>query len=212
VSFVPEKNARELQKVREAEQLGRRRKLVLPAPQIGDSELQEIVKIGMAGEQARDMAQESENAATQSLMGDYNPVGMGIAARTPRTPAAADTVAIEARNLRAMTAAQTPLLGEENAAMAEPDAGTGFEGVTPRKSVAQTPNPMLTPLRAAAGAATATQTPFRDELSINTPCTVPVGASPRELRMEAVEQQRPRTTLRLCCPRPRWPKTRTWRW
>lgn len=48
----------------------------------------------------------------------------------------------EARNLRNMTAAQTPLLGEANATL---HAGTGHAGATPRGGPVQTPNPLLTP-------------------------------------------------------------------
>ena len=55
----------------------------------------------------------------------------------------ADNIAIEARNLRALTETQTPLLGGENTPM--PTQGTGFDGITPRTSNLQTPNPLLTP-------------------------------------------------------------------
>ena len=51
---------------------------------------------------------------------------------------------IEARNLIALSNAQTPLLGGENTSLLE---GTGFDGATPRHGVVQTPNPLATPLR-----------------------------------------------------------------
>ncbi len=87
----------------------------------------------------------------------------------------------EARNLRNMTMAQTPLLGEENTPMHEgPGGGTGFEGATPRHQAAFTPNPLATPFRNGISdvgatprgemsmiAGTPLRTPLRDNLSIN---------------------------------------------
>ncbi|KAK9759608.1 Pre-mRNA-splicing factor cef1, partial [Basidiobolus ranarum] len=110
VSFVPG-SSMQLNKLNEAQQLTRRKKLVLPSPQVGESELEEIVKIGMAGENARSIAEESSVDATRGLLGTYSSIQSGLTARTPRTPAAADTVMMEALNLRALTSAQTPLLG-----------------------------------------------------------------------------------------------------
>lgn len=105
-----------------------------------------------------------------------------------------DTVMMEARNLRNMTLAQTPLLGEENTPMhVAPGGGTGFEGATPRHQVAFTPNPLATPRNTEAEvpgatprttngtAATPLRTP-RDNLSINTEGYTPVGDTPREQR------------------------------
>lgn len=51
---------------------------------------------------------------------------------------------VEARNLIALSNAQTPLLGGENTTLLE---GTGFQGATPKHAPIQTPNPMATPLR-----------------------------------------------------------------
>ena len=43
---------------------------------------------------------------------------------------------MEARNLRNMVTAQTPLLGDENTPLhAGPGGGTGFEGATPRHPI-----------------------------------------------------------------------------
>lgn len=51
----------------------------------------------------------------------------------------------EARNLRSLMSAQTPLLGEESQTPLRPGEGTGFGGITPRANVAFTPNPLATP-------------------------------------------------------------------
>lgn len=87
----------------------------------------------------------------------------------------------EARNLRNMTMAQTPLLGEENTPLhADSSGGTGFGGATPVHRTAFTPNPLATPYRAGAdsdvgatprdgsiASSTPLRTPLRDSLAIN---------------------------------------------
>ena len=85
----------------------------------------------------------------------------------------------EARNLRNMVAAQTPLLGDENTPLhTAPGGGTGFEGATPRHQVTFTPNPLATPRqpdglgpgatpRSEMPGATPLRTPLRDNLSLN---------------------------------------------
>ena len=68
---------------------------MLPAPQISDTELEEVVKVGQASEYARQQAEEAgiPDGASQTLLSDY---GGGLTSshglRTPRTPAAQDTV------------------------------------------------------------------------------------------------------------------------
>ncbi|KAI7898940.1 pre-mRNA splicing factor component-domain-containing protein [Cokeromyces recurvatus] len=144
--FVAAKNAKLIMKQQEQEQISKRRKLVLPAPQVGEQELEEIVKSGFEGETAKSLV--VENEVTEGLVGDYAFQTPNLRAmRTPRAPPTNDNLLIEARNLKALSSAQTPLLGGENTALL--DVGTGFEGATPKHSVIQTPNPMATPLRAA---------------------------------------------------------------
>lgn len=88
-NFIPA-STMQLNKLKEAEQISKRRKLMLPAPQVGEGELEEIVKIGFAGENAKSMVDENENAATRGLLGNYSTVGAGMPIRTPRTPAAGE--------------------------------------------------------------------------------------------------------------------------
>ncbi|KAG2222817.1 hypothetical protein INT45_011627 [Circinella minor] len=141
--FVPAKDAK-LIKEQEREQIFKRRKLVLPAPQVGEAELEDIVKQGTNTENARSLVDdEGEGGMTSGLMGEYTSTPKNLPTRTPRAPPSADNISIEARNLRALTETQTPLLGGENTPM--PTQGTGFDGVTPRTSTLQTPNPLLTP-------------------------------------------------------------------
>ena len=119
---------------------------------------------------------------------------------------------MEARNLRNMTIAQTPLLGDENTPLhAAPGGGTGFEGATPRHSVAFTPNPLATPFRAQEGGsnvgatprvgATPMQTPLRDNLAIN-PADVGSGvtSAKRALRAGFQSLPKPENNFELLVP------------
>lgn len=165
---MPARDA-QIQKLKEAEQIQKRRQLALPAAQVGDAELEEIVKIGQAGQTARAHVSEG-NEATAGLLGEYEGLGHARMARTPRTAPQEDTILSEARNLRNLTQAQTPLLGEEATPLYS-GAGTGFSGATPKHQVAFTPNPLATP-RDASGApssagVTPLRTPSRDDLGIN---------------------------------------------
>lgn len=109
-----------------------------------------------------------------------------------------DNVMAEARNLRNMMAAQTPLLGEENTPLHGPSVGTGFEGATPRHDVAATPNPLassarggvLTSTRTVPGVGTTPlRTPFRDDLNINDDASV-YGETPMNDRRRLAESRR----------------------
>jgi pre-mRNA-splicing factor CDC5/CEF1 len=92
-NFVLASNMK-VNKIQEAEQIAKRRKLVLPTPQVGESELEQIVKVGFAGQNAANL-DEDGNAATAGLVGDYSitPSG-GQPARTPRTTAASMYISI----------------------------------------------------------------------------------------------------------------------
>ena len=165
--------AGQMQKIREAEQSSKRRSLVLPAPQVGESELEDIVKMGMVGERASRMAGQGENDATRDLVGNYSSMVQSTPIRTPRAPPQEDHIANEVRNIRALTEQQSSLLGGENTPLHEGAGTTGFEGATPRRNVIATPNPMATPLQrgmngTAMGGPSATplRTP-RDNFAIN---------------------------------------------
>uniref|UniRef100_A0A5F8HHZ1 Cell division cycle 5-like protein n=1 Tax=Monodelphis domestica TaxID=13616 RepID=A0A5F8HHZ1_MONDO len=161
----------------------KRSKLVLPAPQISDAELQEVVKVGQASEIARQTAEESGimNSASSTLLSEYNVTNNSIALRTPKTPAAQDRILQEAQNLMALTNVDTPLKGGLNTPLHESD----FSGVTPQRQIIQTPNtvlstPFRTPSHGAEGltprggmtpkpvvGTTPGRTPLRDKLNIN---------------------------------------------
>ncbi|TMS04394.1 Cell division cycle 5-like protein [Larimichthys crocea] len=122
-----------------AEFTKKRSKLVLPTPQISDVELEEVVKLGVASEVARQAAEESEsgNSASSALLSEYSVTNtMATGLRTPRTPAVQDRILQEAQNLMALTNIDTPLKGGLNTPLHESD----FSGVTPQRQQIQTPN------------------------------------------------------------------------
>lgn len=86
--FVAAREA-QIKKLKEQEQVIRRRKLNLPLPQVGERELEDIVKIGQAGEQARELVGADTDGATGRLLGEYEGLGQAKMARTPRTSAPA---------------------------------------------------------------------------------------------------------------------------
>ncbi|WVQ80345.1 pre-mRNA-splicing factor CEF1 [Cryptococcus sp. DSM 104549] len=196
--FVAAREA-QIKRLKEQEQVIRRRRLNLPMPQVGEAELDDIVKIGQAGELARELVG-GENKATEGLLGEYEALSQARMARTPRTGQQADNIMTEARNIRNLVNAQTPLLGDENTPLhGGPVGGTGFDGATPRHGVAATPNPLAgaTPARGALTTprtvpgvgATPARTPFRDNLSINDDTSV-YGETPRDEKRRLAESRR----------------------
>lgn len=171
------RNEEQIRKLKEAEQITKRRKLDLPAAQVDDDELEAIVKIGQAGERARSLVEEGPSDATDRLLEKYSTLDSAHTARTPQVAANEDALKREARNLRLMSTAQTPLLGDANADL--PTAQT-FVDQTPGSFTPQTPNPLLTPAlrngrsaeskretRSDMDRGTLQQTPLRDNLGLN---------------------------------------------
>ncbi|KAI8317259.1 Pre-mRNA-splicing factor [Colletotrichum sp. SAR11_240] len=188
-SFQAAMKAGQMQKIREAEQSSKRRALNLPAPQVSEGELEEIVKMGMVGERANIMARESENDATRGLVSEYSTLNNSAPIRTPRAPAQEDHIANEIRNIRALTNTQSSLLGGENTPLHEGAESTGFDGIAPRKQTVATPNPMATPMHANGVGQTPArvgQTPMRtprDSFALNANDGTMVGVTPRDVKM-----------------------------
>ncbi|KAK6911332.1 Pre-mRNA splicing factor component Cdc5p/Cef1, C-terminal [Dillenia turbinata] len=172
-------------KLNDPETVRKRSKLILPAPQISDHELEEIAKMGYASDLAGGEELAEGSGATRALLASYaqTPRQGMTPLRTPqRTPAGkGDAIMMEAENLARLRESQTPLLGGENPELHPSD----FSGVTPKKKEIQTPNPMLTPSATPGGMGltprigmtpsrdgysygmTPKGTPIRDELHIN---------------------------------------------
>ena len=162
--------AGQMQKLREADQQSRRRALNLPAPQVSDAELEEIVKMGLAGDRAIKAAGE-DVADGKGLASNYTNMVGATPIRTPRAPAQEDHIANSIRDIRALTETQSSLLGGENTPLHTGASSTGFEGVAPRRNEMVTPNPMATPRQPATNGvngvgATPLRTP-RDNYALN---------------------------------------------
>ncbi|KAF8463533.1 pre-mRNA splicing factor cef-1 [Kalaharituber pfeilii] len=190
-AFASAAAAGKMQKIREAEQLSKRRSLVLPAPQVSETELEAIVKMGVMGEAAQNMARQSDNDATRGLVSDYTAINTGAPIRTPRAPPSQDHIANEIRNIKALTETQSSLLGGENTPL-HTTGTTGFDGIAPRKQVISTPNPLATPFRGGPGAGPGAtplrpgETPLRtprDSLAINTPNGFGPAMTPRDMKL-----------------------------
>ncbi|GFZ14351.1 cell division cycle 5 [Actinidia rufa] len=144
-------------KLNDPETVRKRSKLMLPAPQISDHELEEIAKMNYASDLLTGSEELTEGSgATRALLANYS--------QTPR---------------QGMTPLRTP---QRTPAELHP---SDFSGVTPKKREIQTPNPMLTPSATPGGVgmtpmlgmtpsrdaysfgATPKGTPIRDELHIN---------------------------------------------
>ena len=96
------------------EPIKKRSKLVLPAPQISDIELEQVVKLGQATEMAKQQVSENGTIATETLLGDYNLTPDLHKLRTPQLPSIQDSVLNQAHNLNILSTVQTPLLGGSN--------------------------------------------------------------------------------------------------
>jgi len=82
-----ERRAKQLQRLKAAEQLARRRPLNLPTPQVSEAEMEDIVKMGLSGESVRGLVDELGTDASRGLLSDYSRMGTSAPARTPMTPA-----------------------------------------------------------------------------------------------------------------------------
>jgi pre-mRNA-splicing factor CDC5/CEF1 len=180
--------AGQMQKIREAEQSSKRRGLNLPAPQVSESEMEDIIKMGLAAEKASKMSGDEE--FTRGLLGDYTTLIGNTPIRTPLAAPEEDRVANEIKNIRALTETQSSLLGGENTPLHEGGSSTGFDGIAPRRQDIVTPNPMATPFRQANGmgatpvpGATPLRTP-RDHLNLNREVGGGqlIGSTPRDIR------------------------------
>lgn len=193
--FAAAAKAGQMQRIREAEQNSKRRGLVLPQPQVGEGELENIIKMGMSGERAHQLSRADDSDATKALVGDYSGMIGATPSRTPRAPKEEDRIANEIRNARARTETQSALLGGDNTPIHEGEATTGYGGVMPSKQQLRTPNPLatprangtpslgMTPMRSSTGpGATPLRTP-RDSFRLNQADQYTVQQSPRELKL-----------------------------
>jgi len=119
-----------INKLNDPQQLRKRTSLNLPAPQLADEELEQIVKMGA---DAAALAAQSADSSTVGLVQSYGETPGSTPLRTPRQQ---NTILVEAQDAIARNSMQTPLYGDENPQMHETD----WAGALPRKTGGITPN------------------------------------------------------------------------
>lgn len=137
----PSRHEEALRRMQEADKVSKRRKLMLPQAQVSEADMEQIIKLGHAGEEARALVEHGESA-TEGLLGTYTPIERPAPDATPARVPVADALVREARELHARTVTQTPLLVDENV-------------------------PMPSTTRPSEPASTPAATPYRDALGLN---------------------------------------------
>ncbi|KAF2030151.1 hypothetical protein EK21DRAFT_66239 [Setomelanomma holmii] len=205
--------AAQMQRIREAEQSSKRRALTLPAPQVGDAELEDIVKMGLTGERAV-TGVGSDNIATQGLIGNYSSIVGNTPIRTPMAPKEEDVIANEVRNARLRTETQSVLLGGDNPHLVGDEAPTSLSAPSSRHQII-TPNPLATPFRQTNGGAGATPmrqapgaTPMRtprDTLRLNEEdgAMQLVGQTPRDIKLREDAKKQDLKSRLAALPKPK---------
>ncbi|KAL6706498.1 Pre-mRNA-splicing factor cef1 [Coniothyrium glycines] len=205
--------AAQMQRIREAEQSSKRRALVLPAPQVGEAELEDIVKMGMVGERAI-TAGGGDNIATQGLVGNYSSITGNTPIRTPMAPKEEDFVANEIRNARLRTETQSALLGGDNPDLVDDEAPVSLQPGAASRHQIVTPNPLATPFRQADGGAGATParqgpgaTPMRtprDNFRLNDDSGMQlIGQTPRDIRLREDAKRKDLKSRLAALPKPK---------
>merc|ERR1719356_1449962 len=160
-----ENNMEHLLKKRVVQPWNQRNKLVLPSPQISDAELQEVVKLGKASQQAKELTADGENG---ELLSDYSSMTPQRTLSASATPApATDAINKQAQHILALNETESALKGGDNnflrgedaemfdESQAEKENIGDFSGVTPARQAVPTPNRVIaTPSRTPGGGAT----------------------------------------------------------
>ncbi|KAG5437464.1 hypothetical protein PCANB_000892 [Pneumocystis canis] len=167
--FQASENARNIKKLKDAEKLSKRRKLVLPDPQINDNEVEEVVKLSKTGEYAKSLVSMTENEVTKGFIDQYSHINTTVPIRTPRISAQEDNLIIEARNLKALTQQQSSLFKDENTPFHQA-IETTFNKEIPKNTSIVTPNPLVMSFSQNNISTKSNSTPFRtprDDFNIN---------------------------------------------
>ncbi|KAI9168112.1 Pre-mRNA-splicing factor cef1 [Blastocladiella emersonii ATCC 22665] len=167
--------------------------LNLPAPQITEQEVAELAKAGATGPLL-------PAGADSDLLTEYSATPRAPL-RTPRM-AVVDSVRQHARAIVQDKTLQTPLLGEEQDHIDHslPRATTILPpSQTPGGAVPDTPRSSIVP---GTPHTSASATPYRDRMGINTPRDTPF-ETPREQRMRALQSRSHLKQALLALPKPK---------
>ncbi|KAJ2564395.1 Pre-mRNA-splicing factor cef1 [Coemansia sp. RSA 1813] len=163
----------------EAEQLAKRKKLVLPLPQVSNSELETTAKLGQQGALSKELVGGTDGGAlSDTLLGNYSETPSTTVARASRTPAQLDCLTNKGFAHYAGYVSSWRRINTETS------------GAMPHGDSAATPNPFATSFRpsaqgGASGANGSGKDPsaVRDELGLNTSAQE-IGATPRERKVD----------------------------
>lgn len=189
--------AERLLALNQEDKIAKRRKLVLPAPQVTEDELEQIVKHGSRGDKTREQYGADESV-TGTLVGDYkDTTALGGGAetfRTPQVPMGQDKILQSVRDIHALSNEQSSLLGQSNTPLH--DASFSSRTALPTRTALQTPNPLA--LQGGSAGHNNLQTPRRDGLGVN---RVGVEATPREaLRRRFASLPKPLNNFDIVIP------------
>ncbi|KNE66679.1 hypothetical protein AMAG_19493 [Allomyces macrogynus ATCC 38327] len=157
----------------DTEKTTKRAPLHLPAPQVTTEEIERLAKMG-----ATAVPVDVDMSGPESdLVSEYAMTPVRMPQRTPRM-AVVDSVRQQARSLVQARDLNTPLLGEvQPEHQLEPATSILPPSQTPRPGVPMTPSVAATPRTSASA------TPYRDRMGINTPSHVGSGLdTPRDAR------------------------------
>lgn len=178
----------ELRRSREQEQMAKRRRLELPDAIVGQHELDDIVKMGLASEVSRNLV--DNQGPNEGLLGDYGraPLAHVAESRSVRSERRDDNIMREALDLRRMQNMQTPLLQDST----DRDEGRDGAGETTQPASRRmlqgraTPLPLQDSVSNAGSTATPLRTPLRDNLGLNVGDTSSMFSSaPQQARRSA---------------------------
>ncbi|ODQ67330.1 hypothetical protein NADFUDRAFT_64473 [Nadsonia fulvescens var. elongata DSM 6958] len=171
-----------LLEMQDADQASKRRKLVLPSPQVEDSEFENIVKMGSKGEEVKEKYSGADTV-TGTLIGDYQATPLPQTTRAFQvTSQNEDRLYQATREARIMTGNQISLLSNE---AGEPIVDTENPFAKPDKLPSNRKFPT-------------TETPRRDGLGVN---QSEIGATPSEvLRRSFMSLPKPKNDFEIVLP------------
>lgn len=163
--------AERLLELNQSDKISKRRKLVLPAPQVNEEELEQIVKYGTRGDRAREKYNDADSV-TGTLMTEYSESVIREPTRTPQVNRSDDRILQSVRDIHALANEQSSLLGDVNTPLHDSTFSSGI--ILPNHEIVQTPNALKT----------ISQTPRRDGLGVN---KADIAATPREVLRRGFE-------------------------
>ncbi|ANB15857.1 Cef1p [Sugiyamaella lignohabitans] len=176
--------AEKLHQLSQADQVAKRRKLMLPQPQVGVNELEQIIKHTRRGDEMKNYNDTEDGDS--GLIGDYSAAeNTALPLRTPSVASGESSVQLASKELINLTKQQSSLLGEVNVPLN--GQSKPIETALPPSKTYQTPNVLLS------------QTPRRDFFGVN---DIGVEATPRDvIRRKFLSLPKPKNDFEIVLPK-----------